>query len=216
MNIKKTILLSILLLIILLLGFQMIRATLKELEPSQYTTNIKDYGVYNGNYDNNSVREQINSFFPQKIEESFSDVTYSYRTKKLDAYAYEAYLEFVIEDEDEFLAFVKEHTGDTEGLIFEYDSSFIEHSLNRELWIDLYYDEETGENTPSQTYVDFAIIRSILYSDEENRIIFSSIGVYDGGGTTIDVLSVFFTRFGIDPKEYATKVAAYLPDSSQS
>lgn len=48
----------------------------------------------------------------------------------------------------------------------------------------------------------YAKIGKILYSPEEQRIIYVAIGVYDGGGIGTNYLNVFFERFQIDPIEY--------------
>ena len=45
------------------------------------TTSIEDYGRYIGNYDNDTPHSFITSFFPAEIDDSFSDVEYSYKAK---------------------------------------------------------------------------------------------------------------------------------------
>ena len=171
------------------------------------TTNLEDYGKYAGNTDNGKVGELINSFFPDEIKDSFSDVTYSYRAECYDTYGYEAYLEFVIEDKGEYLDFVSRYTHGIESKTFKYDSSFIEYSINNQVRLTAYYDEETGDYPMENVNFEYADIRKILCSDEEQRIIFVSIGVHDGGAATADYLCVFFDRFSIDLLEYTENVS---------
>ena len=170
------------------------------------TTNLEDYGEYVGNYDNKKVSELINSFFPSEIDDSFSDVVYSYRAECYDTYGYEAYLEFVIEDKGEYLDFVSRYTNGIESKTFNYDSSFIEYSINNQVRLTAYYDEETGDYPLANINFEYADIRKILCSEEEQRIIFVSIGVFDGGAATADYLCVFFNRFAINPLKYTDNV----------
>ena len=69
-------------------------------KPKQYaTSDINDYGHYIGNADNQFASKYISAFFPEIIESSFTDVTYSYRAKIWANNAIEANQELVIEDE---------------------------------------------------------------------------------------------------------------------
>ena len=70
------------------------------------TNDIADYGIIKGNYDNERPKEFVFSFFPKTIEDYFSDVSYHYKAKKGDTYAYEVYLEFVIQDPQTYNAFI--------------------------------------------------------------------------------------------------------------
>ena len=42
------------------------------------TTEIADYGVFRGCYDNETVKELVTAFFPEKIEDYFKNVQYSF------------------------------------------------------------------------------------------------------------------------------------------
>ena len=76
---------------------------------SIYETNsVNDYLHITGNFINDEPRTFIQSFFPEKIEEYFSEVDYHYKAKRGDGYAYECYLEFVIEDAEQYAAYVAE------------------------------------------------------------------------------------------------------------
>lgn len=167
--------------------------------PRQYTTtDIANYGKYTGNSDNESVREFICSFFPQKIEEDFSDVTYSYRAQKNDTYAFEAYLSFTIEDPKKYEDFVDEYSYGGQLTEFRYDEQYQEHTI-KDVFEPNYpeSDEEKGIS------IGYAKIGKILFCNEKQEIIFIALGVYDGGMARTDFLTVFFDRFNIDPLEYA-------------
>ena len=170
------------------------------------TTDIADYGKYVGNFDNKFAKEVISAFFPAKIEDSFTDVRYVYSAVKVDSAAFEAYLEFVIEDPEAFSAYIQQVTNDDNIHPFHYDDSYMEYTISNLLTLG---DERTFESdfADYKAGTDFyriqvAKIQKILYSPAEQRIIYVAIGVYDGGGTGTYFLSTFFDRFGIDPKEY--------------
>lgn len=170
--------------------------------PRQYvTTSIDDYGVYTGNYDNEFPNEFITSFFPDKIELNFKDIAYSYRAQKSDTYAFEAYLEFTIEEENEFKAFVDTISNDMVSSEFSYDTNFTQYIVSDE-FVPSFPDTEHETDLDSVS-IRFAKIGKILYSDKDNRIIFVAIGVYDGGVAKTDFLNTYFDRFDINPVEYA-------------
>ena len=165
------------------------------------TTDISDYGKYTGNYDNATVSNFINSFFPEKIEDGFENVVYSYRAKKFDTYAYEAYLEFTVADQQEFFHIVDRYTANYQAQPFPYDPSFCECVI-----ADIFI-AEASEYDQTRISISYAEIGKILYSVEEQCIIFVALGVYDGGAATANYLTVYFNRFQIDP-------LAYTEDSS--
>ncbi len=163
------------------------------------TNSIADYGNIVGNYDNETPKEYIFSFFPETISDSFSDVTYHYKAKKFDTYAYEAYLEFVIEDEAVFSEFIKPYVDDSAPSV--YDESFMEKSIFHHLCLD--------HNTETETYIEDAEIGKILYSEDEQRIVFFALGLHDGGGTRVSELSYFVDRFGIDWEDLEAESEPY-------
>lgn len=163
------------------------------------TTAIEDYGKYVGNYDNKTVRAFINSFFPETIEDSFVDIVYSYRAQKGDTYAYEAYLEFTVEDPQEYRRIVDYYTANYEKQPFPYDPSFSEYIVSDIIQCS---QVDAMGNMPSRIHIPYAKIGKILCSPEEQRLIFVALGVYDGGIATTDFLTVYFDRFQIDPLEY--------------
>lgn len=96
------------------------------------TQDIADYGVIEGNYDNDTPREFIQSFFPEEIEVWYSDVEYYYWAKKMDTYSYEAYLEFEVPDKALYTRLVDEVTEGAELPVFEYDSQYREYTVSDE------------------------------------------------------------------------------------
>ena len=169
------------------------------------TTDIADYGIYKGNYDNKSVQTFVTAFFPDEIESAFSNVQYSYRAQKGDSYAYEAYLSFTIEDKVYYDAFIEKHTDTMVKGVFRYDKTYEEYTLFDELM-------PTCQDSESRNIaIEFAKIGKILCCPEKQEIIFVALGVYDGGGAETDFLSVYFNRFQIDPREYALHaIPAYI------
>ena len=169
--------------------------------PSSYymheTTDVAQYGIYTGTGHNEYVHDYIHSFFPDSIEKSFSDVTYSYRANSIDQYAFEAYLEFVIKDPELFARHIAK-IGDVEWETFEFDSRYWEYDISNKLDIFI-----SAASTESQIVyaIESAKIGKILYDPVEQRMIYVAIGVYDGGGTNTKDLCVFFNRFDIDPAD---------------
>lgn len=173
--------------------------------PRQYiTSDIQDYGHYIGNFDNKSVQEFISSFFPEEIESYFADITYSYRAQKNDAYAFEAYLQFRIEDTDRYTAFIEEHTKQMSYSTFCYDDTYDEYVLIDE-FVPTQSASQQPNNPDAKIHILNAKIGKILCSSSKQEIIFVALGVYDGGIVTTDFLTVYFNRFKIDPSEYAEK-----------
>ena len=160
------------------------------------TTKISDYGKITGNFDNDAPTMFVHSFFPEDIEESFSNIVYHYKAKKGDTYAYECYLEFVIEDSDAYADFVETFIDRRLSTPFVYDSSFQEKTISNVL------DLQPPRACEAVYAIGTAEIGKILFSDEQQRLIFVAIGMYDGGGANTIELGHFFSRFQIDPWEY--------------
>ena len=164
------------------------------------TTSIEDYGEYKGNYDNKTVNKFITSFFPEKIEPTFENVKYVYRAKRFDAYAFEAWLEFDIQDEDAFQTYVDTVTKGEQLQTFVYDNTYSEYVIADSFEL---HPNAQSDIDPADGYsISYAMIGKILINDEENKIIYIALGVYDGGGVRTDFLREYFTRFNIDPLQY--------------
>ena len=155
------------------------------------TNNIDDYGSIIGNCDNDAPKEFITSFFPEKISETFSDLRYHYKAKKFDTYAYEAYLEFVIEDPVGFETYLRDNPNTTQAVPFSYDESYMICDFSRTM------DLRRPAKENGAYAIEYAKVGCILYNTEEQRIIYFALGVYDGGGTDTSELNYFFNRFGI-------------------
>jgi len=177
--------------------------TLPSLSRQYITTELSDYGKYTGNYNNKFPQEFITSFFPNTIENSFGNVKFEYRAQKIDTYAFEAYLEFRIEDPAEFQAFIDEHVGKNVSDFF-YDTNFKEYVIADEL--DLYELDQKTSNVDVFYHILSAKIGKILYSEKTQQIICIALGVYDGGVVTTEFLCNYFDRFDIDPYHYPTAI----------
>ena len=166
--------------------------------PVYETNDIADYGVIKGNYDNERPRAFVFSFFPEKIEEYFDDVTYHYKAIKGDTYAYEMGLEFVIQDADQYTSFLSSVIGNHTAKPFYFDSYY------QAYYISDYFSliEPSGDYPP---YIDYAKVGLVLFAEEEQRIIFVALGMYDGGGANVEELNYFFDRFDIYPHSYAKR-----------
>lgn len=161
------------------------------------TTDIADYGRYTGNIRNDLASQFINSFFPDEISDSFSDISYSYRAGRMDSYAFEAYLEFTIQDHDVFWEYINGLADPSEWKVFSYSNNFMEYSISNGLTLSR---PENGDH--GGFHIRWARIGKILYSAEEQRIIYVALGVEKGGAARTSYFNVFFSRFDIDPKEY--------------
>lgn len=170
------------------------------------TTDVADYGNYIGNINNETPTRLISSFFPEKIEDYFSEVSYSYRAHTGDTYAFEAYLEFTIEDAAVYESYLSQISVDKEARRFTFDPKYTEYVIAKDLHPGRHedIDDKTGKAYIS---IHCADIRIILCNDEEQRIIFVALGVFDGGIADTRFLTVFFDRFQIDPTEYVKFVS---------
>lgn len=160
------------------------------------TDDMQDYGVIIGNCDNGPPADFITSFFPEKIDEEFSQTIYHYKAKAFDTYAYEAYLEFVIGDADVFSSFLNKYVDTTKAKPFLYDDSLLEYSLSNVISL------QTPTRENGAYAIDYAEVGKILYSTDDQRMIFVAIGVYDGGGTDTSELDYFFSKYQIDCANY--------------
>ena len=172
------------------------------LPPEIYETNdVADYLNIVGNNDNESPREFIQSFFPENIHDSFSDISYHYKASNADGYAYECYLEFVIEDKEVFDSFLEQYVDEESATVFLYDASYMDYTISNQFVISIV--EHEGK---VQHHIQIARIGKILYQPENQRLIFFALGMWDGGGTTTEELGYFFERFDIDVTDYCEDI----------
>lgn len=159
------------------------------------TEELSDYGRIEGNYLNDRPAEFIHSFFPEVLEDSFSDVRYHYKAIKIDQSACEAWLEFTISDPAAFDAFLAE-CGEADTFV-PFHEAWMELPVASELEL---LETEDGMS------IEYAEMGKVLYRESDRRIIFWALYVFDGGGTGIHDLEQFFTYFDIDPVSLATEI----------
>lgn len=173
------------------------------------TTDINEYGKFQGTYQDDEVEEMVMSFFPSEISESFEDVKYTYKAESAIASGFEAYLEFTIEDPNEYVEFVNEYTEGIKGTNFPYDDAYTEYIIE-DYFVLVYSDDEVvdgmivdSEGRTDDFSIRFADVRKIICCPDDQRIIFVAIGVFESGGTDAEFLCTYFNRFDINPREYA-------------
>ena len=176
--------------------------------PVYETNDVADYGIVKGNYDNDRPQEFISYFFPQKIEDYFSDITYHYKAKKLDTYAYEMYLEFVIQDAEKYTSFISNVIGNEVCEPFHFSPDYQAHYVSNYLTLSQLPEEHPLYIEGAPPSIGNAKIGLILFSDEQQRIVFVALGMFDGGGANVEELGYFFNRFGIDPLEYEKRASS--------
>lgn len=161
---------------------------------------VSQYGQYTGTGSNAFVREYIISFFPEQIEEYFSNVKYVYKAAGKNNYDFEAYLEFSITDTNIFNRYVGEIAPEDSWETFPFNSDYQAYMIENCL------DVRESSIPDHRSEVDYPIegarVRVVLCNAENQTIVFWALGVYDGGGVGTDFLNTFFDRFDIDPLAY--------------
>ena len=160
------------------------------------TNDIADYGAITGNYDNDAPKAFVFSFFPAQIDEDFENAVYHYKAIKGDTYAYEVYLEFTIEEKEQYDAFIDAVVDKDTCTTFEYAPDYQEYIVSNYFWL------EPDPPMDSPPYIEDAEVGRVLFSDSEQKIIFFALGMYDGGGVNTDQLGYFFNKFNIDPVDF--------------
>lgn len=161
------------------------------------TNDVAQYGKIKGNFVNDEPKNLIFSFFPEEIDDPFTDITYHYKAKKGDAYAYECYLEFVIEDAESFAEFLDRNVDQEKATVFKYDKEYMDYTISN-----IFSMDEKHQSALGGYSIGYAKCGKILYSIEEQRLIYFSLGVYDGGGTDTTELCYLFSKFNIDVTQY--------------
>lgn len=178
-------------------GLYILVATLSGEGQITKTTDLADYGVISGNYDNKFPREFMFSFFPEEISEDFSDVSYRYTAQKGDTYACEIWLEFDIEDEVKFAEFLDESVDPEQVAAFSYDHALSDYTISNCFTLTSPEDDDPGD-----IHIEYAKIGKILYDEGSQHIICYALLMYDGGYSSTENFGSFFTRFQIDPIQY--------------
>ena len=171
------------------------------------TNSIEDYGKIVGNNDNKAVEEFVFSFFPKKIEPNFENAEYHYYAKKVGSYEYEAYLEFTIEDKEEFDEYVSSIIDEDKIIPFVYDESFVEFTISNTFYFN--YKELRKNNDTVSYWVYDADLGKILYSETLQKVVFVAIGVHNDTIAYIDELDYFINKFNVDIFQMMTTCYPY-------
>ena len=163
------------------------------------TDAVADYGVIKGNYDNDRPERFIKSFFPDVIDQGYSDVEYYYRAQKEGDYNFEAYLEFKVPDKEAYEALVESVAGETEISTFVFDPRFSTYEISDGLIMER---AETGE----KWQISNAWFGRVLFSEETQTVVYVAMGYKGDASVDVEGLDHFFTKFEIDPVECATMI----------
>lgn len=166
------------------------------------TTDIKDYGKIKGNYDNETPKKIIESFFPDEISDDFDDVVYAYKSADIFHYAFEAYLEFTIKDEDKFKEHIRSVSEKGEWQEFHYDTRYRECIVSDKITLYHKHDEPVCNKNSDDHFLEDTEFCRILYSEEENRIIYTAIGIGKEDLASMGDFCKFFDRFDLDPMQF--------------
>lgn len=188
------VLLKIILVTIIIIAFLLLLLFLATMDDGKVyeTNNVEDYGIVTGNYDNIKPKEFADSFFPKCIEPIFSDVNYHYKAITGDTYAYEMWLEFVIKDTAQYEEYLSTLGNGKTPHMFAYDNRYSVYTIEETF--------DINQSSNSNKYsIEYAKLGKILFSKDEQRIIFIAMGVFDGGYTTTEDLNYYWSRFNIEP-----------------
>lgn len=178
-------------------------------EPAYYETqDIADYGIITGTHADEMIKKQMEAFFPAAIEENFEDVTYVYHSNLIDDIGAEVYLEFTIEDEEEFNEHVEQLLQGHETNTFQFDESFQEYVLYDHFWANDLSDRR--DNMDEYWQIQHAMIAKVLINKEEHRLIYVLMKIYNGGAYGTDKFWCYIDRFSINPKEYEEYTEALI------
>lgn len=158
------------------------------------TNSVQDYGYITGTFSDKEAEKDILAFFPQKIDDRFENVQYHYAAMKGPECAFECYLEFTVEDPQEFAQLVEQHTKPEDTKTFVYDKSFQEYTKYDDYWLVV---------SDESYFINSAYVWKVLYREEDHRMIFAALKVRGSGWVSPDNFSHFLNRFEIDPVEYA-------------
>ena len=154
------------------------------------TTDIEKYGIYD-----TCAHENIGEFFPELDKSIMSNFKYSYNAYCFIDCAHEIYLEFTIENDDEFTQFINEKQSrimqeNTEATVqkLKYDESYTEVVIEDRI--------TTRYSNDGELVIDSAYIRKLIYNEDINSIIFVHLYVVDYWEFEN---STYIERFNIDP-----------------
>ena len=160
--------------------------------PRSHITDITAYGRYD-----NCVGESETNFFPQLNEKTMSNFKYSYNVDCFIDCAHEIYLEFTIEDEEEFTKFINENR---HSIIQENEDAIVQQFMYDESYTEVVIEDviRTRYTDNGELVIDFSYIRKFLYNEEKNSIIFVNLHVVDYWEFEN---SMYIERFSIDTRQ---------------
>ena len=174
------------------------------------TNDISDYGVLRGTgtiKSDHLAEKEFFALFPASISPFFEDVHYHYKAIDDYTFAFEASLEFTISDWDSFCSYIDSIAPMAEFDVFPYADGYFEY-LPQENYLGLSVPDskKTDEGERSSYYrIDEAKISRILIQPSEQKVLFILLSVKEDHWTKTTDLDDFFSRFSIDPKEFAER-----------
>lgn len=164
--------------------------------PKKHITDINEYGKYD-----TCVGEWETAFFPKLDKNIMSNFKYSYNVDCYIDCAHEIYLEFTIEDKEEFANFINRHQN---SIIQEYENVIVQTFKHDEAYTEVVIDDDirTRKDDDGRLVIDCAHIRKLIYNEESRSIIFVTLYVTDYWGFEN---STYIERFSIDPRKLPSR-----------
>ncbi len=150
-------------------------------------TGIENYGKYAI-----CVGDWETDFFPEIDKNIMSNFKYSYNAWCAWDCAHEIYLEFTIEDEEEFSKFIN----DTKIKVFQkYEEAIVQKFRFDESYTEVVIEDNIYAAPPAT--INKAYVRKFMYNEDTNSLIFVNLYVIDNWGCKN---SEYMKRFNIEPK----------------
>ncbi len=124
-----------------------------------------------------------------------SNFKYSYNVNCFIDCAHEIYLEFTIENENEFAAFISEHQN---SIIQEYENVIVQEFVYDKAYTEVVIKDNIRSRyaDDGKLVIDYAYVKKLLYNEENNSVIFINLYVIDYWEFEN---STYIERFSIDP-----------------
>ena len=154
------------------------------------TSNLSRYKDY-PKFHKKNIAALTDRLFPNEIEEYFKNPKYSFRLDKSDG-AFEEWLEFSIEDTNQYLKYKENVLLGNKTEPFKHDTSF-------DVWIleDTVYTERDKEE-----YLAIANILKVLFHDESHTVIYIALRIDGPMLLHSPTEFVYFQRFSVDISSY--------------
>ncbi len=140
---------------------------------------------------------------------------YVFHSRTIDTWGFEAYLEFVIEDQEAFENIASDITVGLVRGTFNYNEDYQEYIAPDKKWGTLndymFLGSEISVDGKIGYSISAASLSKILVNEKEHRIICVALAVHDGGASDTCFLDAFFSRFDIEPKEYEEYTSGNRP-----